>query len=88
MDVTGITFENANRTVSYDVSPERAKAVMDRLVAFLAKNEIHCGDTVMQRDGAQEVILDFMADLIDDVIQPQVTFHNRKGTFYRNGAWQ
>lgn len=66
------TVATENVVVTVRPNTPHAQMMFMRLANFLANEEILSGEMVMQSDSAQEAVMEFMADYVDELVQSGV----------------
>jgi hypothetical protein len=67
-----VTREFEDFVVEYDDSEQVRDRVFNRLMEFLHEHNLYNGEVILQSDSIQLDAPDFLADLIDNVIQFEV----------------
>lgn len=69
-------IEKPSCTVTIDDTPEMREEVFKRVVGFFVEHEVFSGESVMQCDAPQLAGPEFLADMVDEVLKPDVEWHD------------
>ena len=69
------TSESGDMTATIHVTEQMKNEVFNRVLHFFAKHEVWTGESVMQSDAPQLDAPSFLADLVDDVLRPEMEYH-------------
>lgn len=65
------THKGKYASVSYNDDPETHKKVFDAVIAFLAKHDSWCGESIMQCDNPQIEAPELVAKIADRILQTE-----------------
>ena len=68
-----IVFENDGLKATVTLTPNKEKAIIEAVLNFYDKYGAWSGESIMQTDEPQINAAPFLADLVDDIIKPDVT---------------
>jgi hypothetical protein len=69
-----VVYDDGNKRVTLNVTQAMKDQVFERVVRFYKEHDTWTGDSVVQTDEANLDADDTLAEIVDEILRPQITW--------------